>query len=128
MDLTAEQRAEIDRQHREHPGGRVTIEFTPEQRAEWERLCDLAASEREQAADQLRRMDSACAEQSFRGELRRAIRAARRGSRPRLFDQELGLDPVQIDRFLAAEEDLPLEVVERLIGALELHLVPIEAP
>ena len=127
MDLNAQQRAEIERQRQENPGGRVVIEFTPEQRAEWERVRDLALSDREQSIEQIRKMEAACAEPTFRGELRRAIRAARLASRPRLFDAELGLDPVQIDRFLSAEDDLPLDVVERLIAALELHLVPIEA-
>lgn len=121
MQLTPEQRAELERQRRENPGGRLQIEFTAEQAEEYRRMAAEENAAREANIAQIRQRDQAAAEPGFSGDLRRAIRSARR--RPEDLAAELGIDVQLLEDFRKGEATLPSDVVDRLVAVLGLRLV-----
>lgn len=121
MKLTDEQRAEIERQRRESPGERIVIEETPEQAAEYRRA--VAEEEAGRAANiaYCRKLDAAAAEPGFAGDLRRAIKAAKRD--PRALADDLNISVELLEDFLAGDATLPSDVVDRVATVLGLKLV-----
>ncbi len=99
------------------------ITMTDEERQEWER--QVAAIEAEWPAMEMRmdQQQTAASEDSFSGELRRAIRGMhRRGiSLPRLL-REAQTDWATLDPFLHGEGVLSSTVIDRLVKVLGLHL------
>lgn len=121
MQLTPEQRIEVERQRRENPGGRVRIEFTPEQRAEY---AQAVAEEEASVApnrERFQKRQQAAREPGFSGDLRRAINAARRPSRE--LAAQLGIDVQLLEDFRCGDATLPTDVVDRLVGVLRLRLM-----
>ncbi len=104
---------------------RIAREFTPEERAHWQQSVKTASAERQESDEYLRLASSAAAEETFSGELRRAIHA--------LHGQQMFLptlmERAQVDwptlrAFLIGEATLPSDVIDRLIQVLGLHLQP----
>jgi len=122
MKLTPEQRVEVERQRREHPGQRIMIQFTPEQAAEYERAVAEEEASREANIAKVKKMDAAAAEVGFSGELRRAIRSCHRDHRE--LARTLGIDVELLDAFRAGDAALPSDVIDRLVELLGLKLVP----
>jgi len=123
MKLPPEQQVEIERQHREHPGQRIMIQFTPEQATEYERAVAEEEASREANIAKVKRMDLAAAEVGFSGELRRAIRSSRRDHRE--LARELGIDLEAFEAFRTGDASLPSDVIDQLVDLLGLKLVPV---
>ena len=121
MNLTNEQRAEIERQRHENPGQRIVIEETPEQAAEYRRAVAEEEAGREANIAFSRKLDAAAAEPGFSGDLRRAIKAAKRD--PRALASDLKIRVELLEDFLAGDAALPTDVVDRVAVLLGLKLV-----
>lgn len=121
MQLTTEQRAELERQRQANPTGRVRIELTPEQRAEYAQA--VAEEEASIAANRGRfqKRRQAAQEPGFSGDLRRAINAARRPSHE--LAAQLGIDVRLLEDFRCGDATLPTDVVDRLVNVLHLRLM-----
>lgn len=120
MQLTPEQREQVEsaKAAGEH---RVVLEFTPEQRADWEAARDAALAEKDEVIASLHRMQAAETEETFSGRLRRAITASRRN--PEALANEIGIDPQTFANFRCGDTTLPSDVIDRLIAALGLRLM-----
>jgi hypothetical protein len=124
MQLTAEQRAEIERQRRENPGTRhVTITPTPEQAELHRRAVEEEEAARDANSAQARKLFAALEEPGFSGDLRRAIVASRK--EPDDLASELGVDAALLEEFLDGDASLPTAVVDRLVAVLGLKLMAI---
>jgi hypothetical protein len=87
------------------------------------------AKAREQIAEELpdliireRRLREAAEENTFSGELRRAIHAGEWDLIQ--LSQIVGITPVQLAEFLTGERTLRSDVLDRLIAAVGAHLAP----
>ena len=123
MQLTPEQRAEVERQRRDNPGQRIMIQFTTEQAEDYRRAVEEEEASREANIAAVKRKDAAAAEPGFSGDLRRAIKSSRRDHRE--LAQTLGIDVQLLEAFRAGDAALPSDVVDRLVAVLELKLVPV---
>lgn len=122
MQLTPEQRAEMDRERCENPTARgVHVKLTPEQRDEYLRIAAAEDAGREANIGAIRKRDLAAEEPGFSGDLRRAINAARRPSRE--LAAQLGIDVRLLEEFRAGEATLQSDAVDRLVHVLGLRLV-----
>lgn len=121
MQLTDAQRAEIERQRREQPDGRVQIALTADQADEYRRLAIDEDAGQAANLDRIARRDKATAEPGFSGDLRRALKAARRP--PQEVAATLGIDVQVLEDFRAGEATLPSDVVDRLVALLGLRLM-----
>jgi hypothetical protein len=121
VQLTPEQRAELERQRQANPKGRVRIDLTPEQRAEYAQA--VAEEEASIAANRERfqKRQQAAQEPGFSGDLRRAINAARRPSLE--LAAQLGIDVQLLEDFRCGDGTLPTDVVGRLVDVLHLRLM-----
>ncbi len=97
--------------------------LTPQERAEWERQVAEVEGEWPELEKRFDLADAAAAEESFSGELRRAIHGTlQQGiSLPRLF-REAQVDWPTLDPFLHGEGELSSAVIDRLVKVLGLHL------
>jgi hypothetical protein len=109
---------------------RLFREFTPAERAAWQRaVAEVESPEaRAQSHEYFRLAEAAAAEPTFSGELRRAIHGVHR--------QEMFLDMLMerakvdwdtLRPFLIGEASLPSEVIDRLVDVLGLHLQAVTA-
>lgn len=105
------------------------VKMTDEERAEWERQIAAIEAEWPEIEARMDLQQVAAVEDSFSGELRRAIRNMhRRGiSLPRLF-KEAQVDWPTLDPFLHGEGELTTAVIDRLCKVLGLHLQSAPAP
>jgi len=119
MQLTPEQRAEMQRQLEEHPDRRrFHMESTPQQRAEWQKAVAEEEAARPANIARLERMDLAADEETLSGELRRAIRNARRPFSA--LAKEAGVTPQELLDFRSGDAPLPSDALDRLIAVLGL--------
>ena len=119
MQLTPEQRAEIDRQRREQPGKRrYVLTFTPEQREQYRRAVAEEMASRDANTRRARPMLAALREPTFSGWLRRAI--ATSGIPHDDLAARAGADVAQINGFLVGESTLDSHVIDQLISLLGL--------
>jgi len=121
--LTPEQRAEIERQRREHPGRRIVISLTPEQERERRQVREIELAGMDENKAHARKVLAALREDSFSGQLRRAIAASRR-PRSELAAQ-IGIDAENLERFFCGEGELASHVIDRLAAELGLQLVAV---
>ena len=119
MQLTEQQRADLNRQRREHPGRRrFLLAFTPEQQEQYRRA---VAEEMATRAANIRRAQStleALREASFSGWLRRAIASS--GMPQEDLASRTGVDVSQLNAFLRGDSTLDSAVIDRLIAVLGL--------
>lgn len=120
MQLTPEQREQVDAA-RAAGQRRVMLEFTPEQKADWQTAVDSALAEKDQVIADFHRMRAAEAEETFSGRLRRAITASR--SNPKSLAEQIGVDWQLLADFRCGDATLPTDVLDRLITALGLRLM-----
>ena len=117
--LTSEQRAEIERQRQADTNCRsFVVESTPLQREAHAWKAGQALAGRDEDQEHFRKMQKASQEQTFSGELRRALDAI--GSQVLALPDKLGIDWRLLSDFRAGEAPLPSDVIDRLIR--ELHL------
>jgi hypothetical protein len=122
MKLTREQWAEVERQRRGDPDGRIMLEFTPEQEEEYRRMVEVEETGRDANIAYARKLLAASREPGFSGDLRRAIGASRRDHRE--LARDIGIDVEALEAFRAGDAALPSDVVDRLVALLGLKLVP----
>lgn len=93
---------------------------TPEEIA----AAEAAEAEWPQIQDNLAEIEAAAREQSFSGQLRRAIHGIHKRRIPlTVFLRESGLSLDRMGSFLAGREMLTGEEIDRVVGALKLTLV-----
>jgi len=117
--LTAEQRAEIERQRQADPNRRsFLVESTPLQREAHAWKAGQALAGRDEDQEHFRKMQQASEEPTFSGELRRALDAIG----PQVFGlpDKLGIDWRLLSDFRAGDAPLPSDVIDRLIRELRL--------
>lgn len=120
MDLTREQEEQV-RRARAVGSRRVTLEFTPEQREQWQTAAQQEVSEREANLAYFRKVKAAAERPGFFGDLRRAM-----ASSGRSMDQlaaEVGVAPQHLSEFRAGDAELPAAALDGLIQALGLRLM-----
>jgi hypothetical protein len=93
-------------------------QFIPEELAEWRRKVAEEEAARPANLARLQRMDEAAAEQTFSGELRRAIRAAKVPHHD--LAERIGVSWRQLLDFQTGDAALPTDAVDRLIRVLSL--------
>jgi hypothetical protein len=120
MRLTPEQEKQVA-QARTVGEKRVTLDFTPQQRAEWEAVVEQELAGREENAARLRKIRAAAQHPGFFGDVRRAIAFSRRPVHE--LAVQIGVDPALLSDFRAGEADLPSHALDRLIDALGLRLM-----
>jgi ribosome-binding protein aMBF1 (putative translation factor) len=120
MQLTPEQREQVE-SAKAAGEQRVVLEFTPEQRADWEAARDAALAEKNEVISRLHRMRAAEVDETFSGRLRRAITASKHN--PTSLSDEVGVDPQLLSAFRCGDQTLPSDVIDRLIAALGLRLM-----
>lgn len=121
IELTPEQRAEMDRQRAANPQARgVYVDFTPEQAEQYRLLAREVDAGRDQDLAHIRAVEAAAHEPGFSGDLRRAIMAARIPSD--LFAARIGVPIREFEDFRAGHHLLTSDVIERLIDVLGLKL------
>lgn len=125
MLLTPEQRADIDRQRREHPGRRIVISLTPEQEEERRHVREIELAGMVENKAHARKVLEALREDSFSGQLRRAIAASRRSRRE--LAERIGVDAEILEEFFAGEGELASHVIDRLAAELGLQLAAVGA-
>ena len=119
MKFTPEQRAEAERQLRDTPGShRVNVPLRPEQRAEYRAMVAAEMAQRDQVVCDSQPLLRALREESFSGELRRAI--SRSGRQRDELAVAVGLESEQLRNFLWGEEVLPTDAVDRLMAELRI--------
>lgn len=126
MLLTPEQRADIDRQRREHPDRRIVISLTPEQEEERRQVREIELAGMEENKAHARKVLAALREDSFSGQLRRAIAASRRPRRE--LAGRIGVDADSLEQFFEGEGQLASHVIDRLAAELHLQLVAVTSP
>lgn len=119
MQLTEEQRAEIDRQRREQPGRkRFSLTFTPEQLAEYRRAVAEEMACRAANVERARPTLEALRESTFSGWLRRAIASSEMPQAE--LAARIGIDPTDLNGFLRGDATLDSAAIDRLIDDLGL--------
>jgi hypothetical protein len=93
-------------------------QFTPKELAEWRRKIAEEEAARPANLARIQRMDEAAAEQTFSGELRRAIRAAKVPHHD--LAEQIGVSWRQLLDFQTGDAALPTDAVDRLIRVLSL--------
>lgn len=120
MQLTPEQLAQVEAA-RQEGRRRVHLTLTDGQRAEQRRKIAEEDAARDENIAAYHRRRQAEAEPGLAGDLRRAITAARR--LPQQLAAEAGTTVELLEGFREGAADLPLDVVDRLVGLLGLRLM-----
>ncbi len=119
MQLTDEQRAELERQRSDQPGRRrFMLAFTPEQREQYRRAVAEETSARDANVRRARATLDALREATFSGWLRRAIAAS--GVPQDELAARVGIEAAQINGFLQGTATLDSAAIDRLMAVLGL--------
>lgn len=120
MELTPEQQEQI--RHAKAAGERrVTLNFTPQQKAEWETAVQQEMADKEENIARFRKIKAAAEQRGFFGNVRRAIALSRRPVHE--LAAEIGIDAILLSDFRAGDAELPSAALDRLIEALGLRLM-----
>lgn len=103
---------------------RTYIELSDEKRAQIRRAQAQVKEELPELAKRLRMANEAAAENTFSGELRRAIHAS--GFHLNYIADRVGTTPIVLDEFLTGERTLRSDVIDRLTALLGCTLCRIE--
>ena len=120
MELTPEQREEV-RMAKAAGDRRVTIDFTAQQKREWESAVREELAGKDENIAHFRKIKAAAEQPGFFGDVRRAIASSRR-----LLDElseGIGVDHRLLADFRAGDAELPPAALERLIQTLGLRLM-----
>jgi hypothetical protein len=120
MQLTPEQKEHL-RQAQERGERRVYMEFTQEQRKEYQELVAREMAGKEANIARCRRIKAAAEQPGFFGDIRRAILL----SRPSIPDlaSAIGVDWQVLSDFQAGDTELPAAALDRLLEKLGLRLM-----
>jgi hypothetical protein len=120
MELTPEQREQI-MQAKAAGEKRVTLNFTPQQKAEWHATVQQELAAKEENIAHVRKIKAAAEQRGFFGDVRRAI--ALSGRPVHELAIEIGVDWRVLSDFRAGDAELPSAALERLIETLGLRLM-----
>ena len=101
---------------------RMTRELTEAERARWECARKEVESELPELIELGQRLERAAAEPTLSGQLRRAAHSSELSLTQ--IARKLQIAPATFSRFLAGEEPLPSDVLDRLTTLLGYELVP----
>ena len=120
MQLTPEQQ-ELVRQAKARGEQRINLQFTPEQKADWNNAADEEWAAKDENIAHHRKVVKAAEQPGFFGDIRRAVQQSQR-TLPELA-AEIGVERLRLSDFLAADADLSANALDRLIAALRLRLM-----
>ena len=120
MQLTPEQQTQLA-QAKSVGEKRVALNFTPQQKAEWEAAVQQELAGKEENLDRLRKIKAAAEQGGFLGDLRRAIALSRRPVQE--LAAEIGVDWRLLSDFRSGDAELPSPALDRLVAALGLRLM-----
>ncbi len=120
MQLTPEQQTQLA-QAKSVGEKRVALDFTPQQKAEWEAAVQQELAGREENLDRFRKIKAAAGQGGFLGDLRRAIALSRRPVQE--LAAEIGVDWRLLSDFRCGDAELPSPALDRLVAALGLRLM-----
>ena len=120
MQLTPQQK-EQNRAAKEAGETRATVEFTSEQKRQWETAVAAELAGKEENIAHHRKMQAAAREPGFLGDVRRAITFSRRPVSE--LATELGIEERLLSDFRAADADLPSVALAMLVDILGLRLM-----
>jgi len=120
MKLTPEQQQQV--QTAKVAGeNRVNLEFTAEQKANWQHTVSEAQADRDATISQLNKIRQAATQPGFFGDVRRAMSSSRRTVSE--LAAKIGVEASVLSQFRAAEVELPADALEAIIAELGLRLM-----
>ena len=120
MQLTPEQQQQV-LQAKANGDNRVSIQFTPEQRADWAAAVQEELAGKEENIAHFRKLQAAAQQPGFFGDVRRAIVLSKRPMDE--LAQKIGVALSQFSDFRAGDAELPSASLDRLIEVLGLRLM-----
>jgi hypothetical protein len=120
MQLTPEQQAQLA-QAKSVGKQRVALDFTPQQKAEWEAAVQQELAGREENLDHMRKIEAAAERAGFLGDLRRAIALSRKPVQE--LAAEIDVDWRLLSDFRSGDAELPSPALDRLVAAVGLRLM-----
>lgn len=120
MQLTPEQLNQV-RQAQASNENRAFVSFTPEQRRDWRETVDQELSSKSENVAHIQKLKAAAAQPGFFGDIRRAILLSGRPIGD--LAAKIGVEPLTLSSFCAAEAELPATVLDRLVSTLGLRLM-----
>jgi len=120
MELTPEQKEQV-RQARASGSRRVTLDFTPAQKEQWQAAVRQEQAGKEENVAHFHRVKAAAERPGFFGDLRRALASSRCPTDE--LAEAIGVAPRLLWDFRAGDADLPATALDRLIEALGLRLM-----
>jgi hypothetical protein len=127
-ELTPEQQEQV-RQAKAAGEKRVTLSFTPQQKAEWESAAQQELAGKDESIAHSRKIKAAAEQRGYFGDVRRAIILSRRPIQELATD--IGVDSALLSDFRAGDADLPPAALDRLLETLGLRVmqeVPAKRP
>lgn len=120
MEFTASQQEQI-RSAKAAGEPRVNLTLTPEQSREWRAEADRELAGKDDNIAYYRKLEAACAQPGFLGDLRRAIKSARRPFAD--VASKAGLEPKVLADFSIGDAELSPVQIDRLVDVLQLRLM-----
>jgi len=120
MQLTPQQEEQI-RSAKEAGDTRAAVQFTPEQKRQWEAAVAAEQAGQEENLAHHRKIQAAAREPGLLGDVRRAVTISRQPVRD--LASQIGIDERLLSDFRAAEADLPSAALARLVDILGLRLM-----
>lgn len=120
MQLTPQQKEQI-RSAKEAGETRATVEFTPEQKRQWETEVAAELGGKQENLAHQRKIQAAAREPGLLGDVRRAITISRRPVSE--LASQIGIDARLLSNFRAADADLPSAALGKLVEVLGLRLM-----
>ena len=120
MRLTPDQQDKL-RQTRATEQRRVSLDFTTEQKQEWQQAVAEEVASKDENIAHFHKLQSAAEQPGFLGDIRRAILMSQRS--PAELSAEIGVDSHLLSDFRSGEAELPATALSRLIEVLGLRLM-----
>jgi hypothetical protein len=120
MELTPEQQEKV-RRAKAAGDKRVMLSLTPEQEVEWEAAVQQELAAKDKNIAHFHKIKAAAEQRGFFGDVRRAIALSRRPVHE--LAAEIGVDPILLSDFRAADAELPCAALDQLIETLGLRLM-----
>jgi DNA-binding MarR family transcriptional regulator len=120
MQFTPEQKGLVE-QAKARGEQRINLEFTPEQRAEWQKAVEEEWAAKDENIAHYHKVMKAAEQPGFFGDIRRAVQHSQRPIAE--LASKIGVEPLFLSDFLAADVELSASVLDRLIEVLGLRLM-----
>lgn len=120
MQLTPEQQQQV-RQAKANGERRVRLEFTPDQKKEWQEAAVAELAGKEANIAHFQKLKVAAEQPGIFGDIRRAMLLSRRSTDE--LSAVIGVDQRVLSEFRAGEAELPAASLDRLVDTLGLRLM-----